>query len=47
MYITSLGFVEPKSDTFLFVFRRDTNTIYLLLDVDDIVLNASSVALLQ
>jgi hypothetical protein len=46
-YITSLGFVEAKSDTSLFVFRRGTNTVYLLLYVDDIVLTASSAALLQ
>jgi hypothetical protein len=46
-YITSLGFIEAKSDTSLFVFRRGTDTVYLLLYVDDIVLTASSVALLQ
>jgi hypothetical protein len=46
-YITSLGFVEAKSDTSLFVFRRGSDTIYLLLYVDDIILTASSAALLQ
>jgi hypothetical protein len=46
-YITFLGFVETKSDTSLFVFRRGTYTVYLLLYVDDIVLTASSAALLQ
>jgi hypothetical protein len=46
-YITFLGFVEAKSDTSLFVFWRDTDTIYLLLYVDDIVLTASSATLLQ
>jgi hypothetical protein len=46
-YITSLGFVEAKSDTSLFVFRRGTDMVYLLFYVDDIVLTASSVALLQ
>jgi hypothetical protein len=46
-YITSLGFVEAKCDTSLFVFRRGTDTVYLLLYVDDIVLTASSAALLQ
>jgi hypothetical protein len=46
-YITSLGFVEAKSDTSLFVFRHDTDMVYLLLYVDDIVLTASSAALLQ
>jgi hypothetical protein len=46
-YITSLGFVDAKSDTSLFVFRRGTDMVYLLLYVDDIVLTTSSVALLQ
>ena len=46
-YLISLGFVEAKSDTSLFVYRRGTDTIYLLLYVDDIVLTASSSALLQ
>jgi hypothetical protein len=45
-YITSLGFVDAKSDTSLFVFRRDTNAVYLLLYIDDIVLTVSSAALL-
>jgi hypothetical protein len=42
-----LGFVEVKSDTSLFVFRHGTYTIYLLLYVNDIILTASSVTLLQ
>jgi hypothetical protein len=42
-----LGFAEAKYDTSLFVFRRGTDMIYLLLYVDDIVLTASSIALLQ
>jgi hypothetical protein len=46
-YLVSLGFVEAKSDTLLFVYRCSTNTAYLLLYVDDIVLNASSSELLQ
>jgi hypothetical protein len=46
-YIISLGFVETKSDTSLFVFWRGTDTIYLLLYVDDIVRTASSATLLQ
>ena len=46
-YLLSLGFVEAKSDTSLFVYRRGTDTIYLLLYVDDIVLTASSLAILQ
>jgi hypothetical protein len=31
MYITYLGFVEAKSDTSFFVFRRGSDTVYLLL----------------
>jgi hypothetical protein len=46
-YITSLGFVEAKSDTSLFVFQCGIDTVYLLLYVDDIVLTASNTALLQ
>jgi hypothetical protein len=46
-YITSLGFVEAKFDTSLFVFRHGTDIVYLHLYVDDIVITVSSVALLQ
>jgi hypothetical protein len=46
-YLLSLGFVEAKSDTSLFVFRRGADTVYLLLYVDDIVLTTSSTMLLQ
>ena len=46
-YLLSLGIVKAKSDTSLFVYRRGTDTIYLLLYMDDIVLTASSSALLQ
>jgi hypothetical protein len=45
--LLSLGFVEAKSDTSLFIFHRGSETIYLLLYVDDIVLTASSTKLLQ
>jgi hypothetical protein len=41
-----LGFTEAKSDTSLFIYRRSTETVYLLLYVDDIVLTASSQQLL-
>ena len=37
----SLGFTETKSDTSLFIYSRGTETAYLLLYVDDIVLIAS------
>jgi len=42
-----MGFTEAKSDTSLFIYRRDTETVYLLLYVDDIVLTASSQQLLH
>jgi hypothetical protein len=41
-YIIQLGFVEAKTDTSLFVYHQGTDTAYLLLYVDDIVLTASS-----
>jgi hypothetical protein len=47
IYLLSLGFVEAKSDTSLFIFCRGVDTVYLLLYVDDIVLTTSSTALLQ
>jgi hypothetical protein len=47
MYITSLGLVNAKSDTSLFVFRCNIDTVYLLLYIDDIVLTTSNVTLLQ
>jgi len=46
-YLLVLGFTEAKSDTSLFIYRRGTDTVYLLLYVDDIVLTASSPALLR
>jgi hypothetical protein len=46
-YLASIGFVEAKSDTSLFIYRCGEDTVYLLLYVDDIVLTASTVDLLQ
>jgi hypothetical protein len=46
-YLVSLGFMEAKSDTSLFVYHHDDNTAYLMLYVDDIMLTASSPELLQ
>jgi hypothetical protein len=46
-YLATLGFIEAKSDTSLFIFRRVSYTIYLLLYIDDIILTASSTALLR
>lgn len=44
-FLLQLGFVESKAG--LFVLRGGSDTAYLLLYVDDIVLTASSMALLQ
>jgi hypothetical protein len=46
-YLVSLGFVEAKSDTSLFVYHCGANTAYLLLYVNDIILTASSMELLE
>ena len=46
-YIRRLGFVASTSDTSLFVYKDGDHMAYLLLYVDDIVLTASSSALLQ
>jgi hypothetical protein len=46
-YLVSLGFMEAKLDTSLFVYRCGADIAYLLLYVDDIVLTASSLELLQ
>jgi hypothetical protein len=46
-YLTSLGFIEAKSDTSLFIFHRGTDTVYLLLYLDDIILTVSSTKLLR
>jgi hypothetical protein len=46
-YLVSLSFVEAKSDTSLFVYRCSADTAYLLLYVDNIILTASRVKLLQ
>jgi hypothetical protein len=46
-FLTTLGFLEAKSDTSLFIFRRSSDTVYLLLYVDDIILTASSTELLR
>jgi hypothetical protein len=46
-HLSSLGFTEAKSDTSLFIYRHGTDTVYLLLYVDDIVLTDSSPQLLH
>jgi hypothetical protein len=45
-FLLSQEFAEAKSNTSLFVFCRGSDTIYLLLYVDDIILTASSTELL-
>jgi hypothetical protein len=47
MFLVTLGFVEAKPDTSLFIHHQGTETAYLLLYVDDIVLTASSPSLLR
>ncbi|GJU72438.1 heat shock cognate 70 kDa protein 2 [Tanacetum coccineum] len=46
-FITRVGFQHSKTDASLFVFHRGSDIAYLLLYVDDIILTASSTALLQ
>jgi hypothetical protein len=46
-FLVTLGFVEAKSDTSLFVHLHGAETTYLLLYVDDIVLTTSSQSLLR
>lgn len=46
-HVTSLGFVQSKADTSLFVYHRNGATAYLLLYVDDMILSASTTALLR
>ncbi|GJS10394.1 ribonuclease H-like domain-containing protein [Tanacetum coccineum] len=46
-YAARVGFIHSRCDTSLFIYRRGSNTAYLLLYVDDIILTASSIAFLQ
>jgi hypothetical protein len=46
-FLLTLGFVEAKSDTSMFIYHHRVETTYLLLYVDDIVLTASSLSLLR
>nr|XP_020172826.1 uncharacterized mitochondrial protein AtMg00810-like [Aegilops tauschii subsp. strangulata] len=46
-FLRTLGFSVIHSDASLFVYHRGDTTAYLLLYVDDIILTASSAALLQ
>jgi hypothetical protein len=46
-HLFSLGFIETKSDSSLFIYHQGPDTAYLLLYVDDIVLTTSSAKFLQ
>ncbi|GJY10301.1 ribonuclease H-like domain-containing protein [Tanacetum coccineum] len=46
-YITRVGFQHSRCDSSLFIYRQGTDTAYLLLFVDDIVLTASFETLLR
>jgi hypothetical protein len=46
-HILSLGFVGARSDTSLFVYRHGSDTVYLLLYVDDTIFTASPNLLLR
>ncbi|XP_021316638.1 uncharacterized protein LOC110435422 [Sorghum bicolor] len=46
-FLLTLGFVEAKSDTSLFIYHYGAETVYLLLYVEDIVLTASTESLLR
>jgi hypothetical protein len=46
-YLTTLWFIEVNSNTSLFIFRRGSDMVYLLLYVDGIILTASSMELLH
>jgi hypothetical protein len=45
--LASIGFVEAKTDTSLFIYQRGDDIVYLLLYVNDIVRTASTTDLLQ
>uniref|UniRef100_A0A8R7UV17 Reverse transcriptase Ty1/copia-type domain-containing protein n=1 Tax=Triticum urartu TaxID=4572 RepID=A0A8R7UV17_TRIUA len=46
-HLLRLGFVSSRADPSLFIYSRNSEIVYLLLYVDDIVLTASSERLLQ
>ncbi|GJY49883.1 ribonuclease H-like domain-containing protein [Tanacetum coccineum] len=47
LLLLRVGFLHSQCDSSLFIYRQGSDTAYLLLYVDDIVLTASSTALLQ
>jgi hypothetical protein len=46
-HLLQLGFIEAETDTSLFVYHKGADMAYLLLYMDDIVLTASSLPILQ
>ncbi|GKE67598.1 ribonuclease H-like domain-containing protein, partial [Tanacetum coccineum] len=46
-YAARVGFIHSRCDTSLFIYKRGSDTAYLLLYVDDIILTASSTTFLQ
>nr|GEW84168.1 hypothetical protein [Tanacetum cinerariifolium] len=46
-YTTRAGFYHSRCDSSLFIYRQGSQVAYLLLHVDDIILTASSIILLQ
>ncbi|KAK1626229.1 hypothetical protein QYE76_000544 [Lolium multiflorum] len=46
-YLATMGFTASKTDTSLFVLRSGSDTAYLLLYVDDIIVTASSTVFLR
>ncbi|XP_071727263.1 uncharacterized mitochondrial protein AtMg00810-like [Rutidosis leptorrhynchoides] len=44
-YVSRLGFIHSKCDHSLFIYKHGTDTAYILLYVDDIILTASSKSL--
>ncbi|GKE29314.1 ribonuclease H-like domain-containing protein [Tanacetum coccineum] len=46
-YAARVGFIHSRCDMSLFIYRRGSDTSYLVLYVDDIILTASSTAFLQ
>lgn len=46
-FIGTIGFHHSRSDHSLFVYRQNTDTAYILLYVDDIIITASSDSLHQ
>ena len=46
-YVSTIGFSHSRSDHSLFIYCRGTDIAYLLLYVDDIMLTASSDALIK